>query len=189
MHYAQLVARLSEVTRALVECGDQGEFDTNSLRFRLGAKVPPEIRENCFLRILTGNAEGTYRITSVGDDDVGVEKRWRFDATGVAWELYDAGVSEDDVRNVLLKFPDVIMECEEGEQVKTYLGVFRIVRRKRKRVKDPQGRWTFSKERLYARIRPGKKLQRDLEDEPSEADQPSVFSLFSSDDLDEDPED
>ena len=91
------------------------------------------------------------------------------------------GVSEEDVRKVLQAFPDVIMECEEGEQVKTYLGVFRIVRRKKKRVKDPQGRWTFSPERLHARIRPGKRLQREVpEEEASEA--PSGPSQASSDD-------
>lgn len=189
MHYSKLVARLSEVTRDLVGSGDQGEFETNSLRFRLGTKVPPAIRENCFLEILTGSAAGTYRITNVSEDEVGVENRWRFGEKGIRWKLWTAGISEDDVRKVLLKFPDVIMECEEGDQVKTYLGVFRIVRRKRKRVKDPQGRWTYSKERLYARIRPGKKLQRDLENEASEPGGASVLSLFSEDDPDEDPED
>jgi len=94
------------------------------------------------------------------------------------------GVPENEVRGVLAAFPDVIMECEEGEQVKTYLGVFRIVRRHRKRVKDPQGRWTYSKERLHARIRPGKRLQKDLEAEP---EGPNVLSLFSDVDSDEDP--
>lgn len=84
------------------------------------------------------------------------------------------GISEDDVRQVLQALPDVIMECAEGEHVKTHLGVFRIVRRKRKRVKDPQGRWTHSPERLEARVRPGKRLQQVLDpDAPSEPFQAS----------------
>jgi hypothetical protein len=85
----------------------------------------------------------------------------------VEWELYDMGVTEESVRKVLLSFPDVLMELEEGEQVKTYLGVIKMVRRKRKRVKDPQGRWTHSPERIQARLRPGKRLQRFVQEETS----------------------
>jgi len=81
------------------------------------------------------------------------------------------GVSEDDVRGVLQALPDAIMECAEGEHVKTSLGVFRIVRRKRKRVKDPQGHWTHSPERLEARVRPGKRLQKVVDPEASEPSQ------------------
>ena len=81
------------------------------------------------------------------------------------------GISEDDVRQVLQALPDVIMECVEGEHVKTHLGVFRIVRRKQKRVKDPQGRWTHSPERLEARVRPGKRLQRVVDPDASEPSQ------------------
>jgi len=96
------------------------------------------------------------------------------------------GVPEEEVRRVLSAFPDVIMEGEEGEQTKTPLGTFRLVRRKRKRVKDPQGRWTCSKERLDARIRPGKRLQRGPDEEPKKSepfedpDEPNVLSLFST---------
>lgn len=96
------------------------------------------------------------------------------------------GVNPEEVRAVLYAFPDVIMECEEDEQVKTYLGIFRVVRRKRKRVRLPSGEWTFARERLHARLRPGKRLQRDLEDDASEPPTAPAPSS-SSDETGEDP--
>lgn len=73
------------------------------------------------------------------------------------------GVAEDDIRKVLVAFPEVVMDCGEGEQVKTPFGAFKIVRRKMKKVRSPSGSWSYAPERLQARIRPGVKLQRDLE--------------------------
>lgn len=87
------------------------------------------------------------------------------------------GVAPEEVRAVLRAFPDVIMECFEGEQVKTHLGIFRIVRRKEKRVRLPTGEWTTAEERVQARLRPGKRLQRqptkpseDLSIQPDQED-------------------
>lgn len=77
------------------------------------------------------------------------------------------GLSEEDVRKVLSLLPNVVMECAEGEQVKTPLGAFKIVRRRRKRVRAPSGEWVHAPERLQARMRPGKKLQRDVNDDAS----------------------
>jgi nucleoid DNA-binding protein len=92
------------------------------------------------------------------------------------------GLSEEDVRKVLSSLPDVVMECAEGEQVKTPLGAFKIIRRRRKRVRAPSGDWVFAPERLQARVRPGKKLQRDVE--------PSANGHPNRDlDLEQDPED
>lgn len=77
------------------------------------------------------------------------------------------GLSEEDVRKVLSSLPDVVMECAEGEQVQTPLGAFKIVRRRRKRIRGLDGSWVYAPERLQARIRPGKKLQREVEPEAS----------------------
>lgn len=77
------------------------------------------------------------------------------------------GLQEEDVRKVLTAFPEVVMECEEGEQVKTPLGAFKIIRRKRKKVRAPSGEWSFAPERLQARMRPGINLQLDLESSES----------------------
>jgi nucleoid DNA-binding protein len=95
------------------------------------------------------------------------------------------GVSAEDVRAVLYAFPDVVMECAENEQVKTYLGIFRVVRRAKKPVKLPTGEWTSAPERLHARLRPGKRLQRIPEPGPSElpTDSPSLVE----NEPDEDP--
>jgi len=193
MLYAKLVARISEVSRTLVSRGKSGRFDQNSTVFSAGVDVrksqnvqtrqlpksgasssrPPVRAKGArprlgWLKVCDGPSRGTYQIVRVQGHEVHVSEPFPTSARDVEWELYDVGVSEDDVRKVLLHFPDVLMELEENEQVKTYLGVIKLVRRKRKRVKDPQGRWTHSPERLQARLRPGKRLQRLLEDDSSE---------------------
>jgi hypothetical protein len=98
----------------------------------------------------------------------------------VKWQLYDEGVSDATVRRVLNVLPDAVMECKENDQVRTPLGVFKIVRRRRKRVRCPSGSWSHAPERIQARIRPGKRLQRQVED--SASDLPTVAP-------DENPED
>lgn len=180
MLYAKLVARISEVTRTLVARGSGGKFDQNSTIFHAGIDVPES--RGGWLRVLSGEGAGTYRVFRSSSTEILTDDPFPATDDDVSWELYDAGVPEEAVRDVLQALPDVIMECEEGEQVKTHMGVIKIVRRKRKRVKDPSGQWTYSPERLQARLRPGKRLQKMLE-EPSE----SRSGLL--DDLpDEDPE-
>jgi nucleoid DNA-binding protein len=95
------------------------------------------------------------------------------------------GVNVEDVRAVLFAFPGIVMECAEDEQVKTYLGTFRVVRRTKKRVRLPSGEWTYAPERLHARLRPGKLLQCLLDEEPSGLPIEPAFS--PEDELDEDP--
>lgn len=73
-----------------------------------------------------------------------------------------AGVDAEVVRRVLHVLPDAIMELDEGDNVRTQLGVFRLLRERPRRTKDPQGRWTWSRERLVARIRPGERLRRTV---------------------------
>jgi nucleoid DNA-binding protein len=87
------------------------------------------------------------------------------------------GLSEEDIRKVLSSLPNVVMECGEGEQVQTPLGAFKIVRRRRKRIRGLNGDWVFAPERLQARIRPGKKLQRDVD--ASESPDPQDLDLGS----------
>ena len=196
MLYAQLVARIAKVSRTLVLRGKSGKFEQNSTIFtaevdvreihdHVGrspvepgeaplaghpAKMGKVVPRVGWLKICDGAAMGClFRVVRIVGSEVHVTEPFPATETGVAWELYDAGISEEDVRKVLRAFPDVLMECEEGDQVRTYLGVIKIVRRKRKRVKDRQGRWTFSPERLQARLRPGKRLQRSLEGDSSES--------------------
>ena len=113
MLYAKLVARIAEATRTLVERGGQGGFEQNSRKFLVGGQHPASVKPGFFLKILEGDAAGMYEVKNVGEDYLGVENRFRFDGESLPWELYDAGVSEEDVRKVLFKFPDVIMECEK----------------------------------------------------------------------------
>lgn len=184
MRYQELVARISEVTRTCVDRGNGGEFEEDSSKFRTGSALPDSVKSGLMLEIEDGDAAGHYEIVAVNleagvltldCDDFTIAN------TRLRWVIYEPGISKKDVRKVLRAFPNVIMECDEGEQVRTYLGTFRITRRKRKRVKDPQGRWTYSEPRVVARIRPGKRLQRDVDDKPS------GFSLLFADEVDEDP--
>ena len=184
MRYQELVARISEVTRTLVDRGGRGEFEPDSTKFRTGSALLLTVKSGHVLEILEGSAVGHY-VISEANLGAGVLTLEADDFTDheseLSWVIYEPGVSSKDVRKVLRMFPEVIMECEEGEQVRTYLGTFRLTRRKHKRVKDPQGRWTHSEERIEARIRPGKRLQRDVDDVPS------GLSILSADDLEEDP--
>jgi nucleoid DNA-binding protein len=184
MRYRELVARISEVTRTLIDRGSRGEFEPDSTKFRTRTALPDSVKSGLVLEIQDGNGAGHYTISEV-NHEAGLltleGDNFTLEDNSVAWVIYEPGVSDSDVRKVLRMFPEVIMECAEGEQVRTYLGTFRLTRRKRKRVKDPQGRWTHSEERIEARIRPGKRLQRDVDDASS------GFSILSADDLNEDP--
>lgn len=168
MLYRELVARISEVTRTLIDEGTNGKFDSGSARFHLDKVPNDQIVPGMHLIVEGPYLSERYVVRDVDRDRGTLVVDREFLRSDVAsWKIYEPGVSEEDVRRVLLAFPDVIMECDEGEQVKTYLGTFRMTRRKRKRVKDPQGRWTYSEERLVARIRPGKRLQKDVPSGPS----------------------
>jgi hypothetical protein len=164
MKYGELVARISEVTRTLVDRGPQGECELGSSRFRTPGELSEDIQPGHILTLPGAEGPETYLIRRVDHKHgvITVDRSFTKRVPRYWWAIYAPGVSEEDVRRVLFAFPDVIMECEEGEQVRTYLGTFRITRRKRKRVKDPLGNWTFSEEKIVARIRPGKRLQREI---------------------------
>lgn len=187
MKYRELVARIAEVTRTLVAVGGNGEFDPDSCKFRTPGSLPESVKSGFLLRIKDGPMTGLYTITdatpALGTIRLATDA-FMAQTGPMGWEIYDPGVSEEDVRRVLTAFPDVIMECKEGDYVRTTLGMFRLTRRKRKRVKDPQGKWTFSEEKIVARIRPGKRLQREI----SGPSGPSILPPPEADpDSDEDP--
>lgn len=185
MLYAKLVAKLSEITRTLVTQGRRGACEQNSTIFVADTDVHEARNLQTGWLKISGIAGGTYEVLRIVGCEIHVSEPFPTSECNIVWELFDRGVPEGDVRAVLRSFPDVLMECEEGEQVKTYLGVVKIVRRKRKRVKDPQGRWTYSPERLQARLRPGKRLQRLLEGE--DASGPSTPSQEPPEDGDPQP--
>ena len=87
------------------------------------------------------------------------------------------GSNEDTVRSVLGAFPGVIMEGDIGERTRTPLGVFTLTERKQsKPVMTPTGHWGSAKPMVLARLKPGKRLQR----EPSSG---ASFSSSSGSDL------
>ena len=169
MLYGTFVSRISELSRTLVQSGGQGEFKENGSVFRVGTDILVPVRSGFRLKILQGDARGSYAVVgALHANELEVEHVFQMSGGPVPWEIYDEGVSEEGVRRVLHVFPDVVMECEEDEQVKTPLGVFRLVRRKRKLVRTPTGEWTHAPERIQARIRPGKRLQRSGDDPANE---------------------
>lgn len=164
MRYRELVARITEVTRTLVSHGGYGKFEQD-FTFNTGAPFPANLPDGLTLEIAEGAAKGEYPVSEVDPErnTLVLAQGPSIQGAHLKWKLYSPGVPEKDIRRVLLAFPQVIMECKEGEQVRTDLGTFRMTRRKRRRVKI-QGRWGISEERLIARIRPGKRLQREVEE-------------------------
>jgi len=72
-------------------------------------------------------------------------------------------VSEEDVRNVLSALPSVIIRTPIGSKIRTPMGMFRVVRKGPKKVKDPKGNWTSSQEKVVAVMRPGKRLHKQFD--------------------------
>lgn len=168
MKYPHLISRISELSRNFFARGGSGATLTGSKAFVVGFDIQEFwVRKGApplgWVKIGEDGVYGTYQIVSLEGRVINVDKPFEFTSEDLEWEVFDVGITEEQVRTVLALFPDVIMECEEGKQIKTPLGAIKIVRRKRKRVRDPYGNWSFSPERLQARLRPGKKLQIQLE--------------------------
>lgn len=84
------------------------------------------------------------------------------------------GLDEDRVRDVMNALPDVLMEDEVGEKTRTPLGVFSIVNRNTsKPVKTPTGQWGSAQAMVLARLKPGKRLQREPSSVPSSSSSPT----------------
>ena len=78
------------------------------------------------------------------------------------------GADVATVRDVLAAFPDVIMDGTIGENTRTPLGVFTIAERQTSNpVKTPTGHWGSAKPMILARLKPGKKLRREMPSEVS----------------------
>jgi nucleoid DNA-binding protein len=85
------------------------------------------------------------------------------------------GISEDNVRKILTTLPEVLMQDPEGEQTRTPLGVFTIIRRKQKAVRTPDGKWSSAPERIQAKLKSGKKMQKEI-DQINESSQETSVS-------------
>lgn len=76
-----------------------------------------------------------------------------------------AGVSQEAVRDVLYVLPDVLIELDDGEEVRTHLGVFRMTRRKARTVTLPDRKRTAQvPEAQIVKLRSGTRLYRDTGD-------------------------
>lgn len=74
-----------------------------------------------------------------------------------------AGCKHTVAREVLFVLPDVLLDMEEGDSVRTQLGVIRMARRKARTVKVPgTDRTAQVTEHLEVRLRPGVRLKKDL---------------------------
>lgn len=73
----------------------------------------------------------------------------------------ETGVAPDIVKNVFQAAPAALLELQEDEWVKTPLGVFRMTRRKPRRVVLPgTDEDARVEEKLVVKLKPGKRLQR-----------------------------
>jgi hypothetical protein len=72
------------------------------------------------------------------------------------------GLTESQVRIVLEEMPTVLVQCPEGDQTRTPLGVFKAVIRQEKRVRLPDGTWVIAKPQKQIKLKPGLRLREDL---------------------------
>jgi len=74
-----------------------------------------------------------------------------------------AGCSPETAKDVLFALPDALLTMEEGDSVRTQLGVVRMARRKGRTVMVPGTDQTAEvTEHLEVRLRPGVRLKKDL---------------------------
>lgn len=71
-------------------------------------------------------------------------------------------LDKDVLRLVLDKMPDVLMEMEVGEKVRTPLGTFFCEERPPKKVQLPSGEWSQAKKLRRVRIRPNSRMQEEI---------------------------
>lgn len=80
----------------------------------------------------------------------------------VTWISQMSGYPKCAVRAILAEIPDALMEMDEGEFVRTPLGVFRMVRKVARLVNLPGSeKRAVVKERFQVRLDPGTGLKRD----------------------------
>jgi len=69
---------------------------------------------------------------------------------------------EEVIRTVMEAAPDVLLYLQEGENVRTPMGVFTMRRRKEKNAKHPRSKkWITIPEKLHVQLRSGKRLTKD----------------------------
>ena len=71
----------------------------------------------------------------------------------------ESQVPVEDIKRVFDATPDVLLQLRESEWVRTPLGIFKMKRRKQKRIKLPlTGEWTYAPEQLRIKLQPNKLL-------------------------------
>lgn len=75
-----------------------------------------------------------------------------------------SGATESTVRKVLSAMPEVLMAFPDGDKTRTPLGVFTLTERKEKAVRTPDGKWSSAPAKVIAKLKSGKKLQREVRD-------------------------
>ena len=88
------------------------------------------------------------------------------------------GYTETVIKNILLMVPHALVRLEQGEKVRTPLGVFGMTYRKERPIKRPDGEPALVEEKLVVRLKPGVRLQRDphLPQDPLTGPPPSPAS-------------
>lgn len=72
------------------------------------------------------------------------------------------------IKTILDALPEALLRLDEGDHVRTPLGVFRMSKRNSRDIKLPDGGGLAQvNERLVVRLKPGFRLQQDPSDEPA----------------------
>ena len=68
------------------------------------------------------------------------------------------------IKEILDSIPEILMEMEIGQKVRTPMGTFFCEERPPKKVQLPNGKWSQAKKLKRVRIRPSSRMQIEIED-------------------------
>ena len=75
----------------------------------------------------------------------------------------ETGYESSVVKEILDSLPEILMEMEIGEKVRTPMGTFFCEERPPKKVQLPNGKWSQAKKLKRVRIRPSSRMQIEIE--------------------------
>lgn len=83
------------------------------------------------------------------------------------------GLKPKIVKKVLSATPEALLEMEEGDHVRTPLGVFRMTRREKRNVKLPDGPVAEIDPMLVVRLKPGNRIKSSVSRQPEQTPFPA----------------
>lgn len=84
------------------------------------------------------------------------------------------GLPVSTVKKVLMEVPDALLVMDEGDHVRTPLGVFRMTRRKKRNIKLPDGPLAEVGSMLVVRLKSGSRIKATRSQQPARSPSPTL---------------